>query len=97
MKRIESNTQESTEILSDSQIEKSKLVVSSREGNLIILSGKKRESESIRPINFKLSAEGVLRIRKLHEKNGKDAEKTAECLGVPVRWIHSVIQQYNLG
>ena len=97
MNHFESPVKESAETPSSPRGEKGRLIVSSREGNLIILSGQKRESDPIRPLNLKLSDEGVERIRKLLEKNGKDAEKTAECLGVPVRWIHSAIQQYNLG
>lgn len=97
MKRIESLIEPLAETLHPTQSEKGKLVVSGREGNLIILSGKKKEVEPIRPLNLRLSDEGVERIRKLLEKNGKDAEKTAEYLGVPVRWIQSAIQQYNLG
>lgn len=108
MSHLESHTEESIETPASPQIEKRRLVVSSREGNLITLSGKREKSDSSfatlrrtdesHPLkNLNLSENGIENIRRILQKNGGSVEKTAEKLGSPLYWIKIVVEKYNLG
>ena len=108
MRHLESSTEESIETSASPQSEKSRLIISSREGNLITLSGKRETSDSplvaprrtneIQPLkNLNLSKNGIENIRRILQKNGGSLEKTAEKLGSPLYWIKIVVEKYKLG